>query len=673
LTLSPATTVFLGASVSVQAFWPSDETPTGTVTYTAYATAYCTGAAHVDPQTRTITAGSVAASSARTFADAGAYSWQAAYSGDGFYNPTSVCVPLTVLKLTPALSLAVTPSPAIAGGTVTATTTLTGATSTAGGTVTYTVYVDNTCSTPITPAQTSTKTVTNGAVPTADPITMSRAGAFYWRASYTGDPNNAAATSACLALTVGKASPTLALSVAPNPGTAGGTATGAVTLSGAVNAPSGTVTYTVYTGSTCATQFSATNNPSTKTVTNGTVAASDPIVFDQAGIYSWKAIYSGDPNNNAGASACIAATVVAAGTAAVALTVTPNPVVVGKSATGSTTLSGVTAAAGGTVTYTVYTNVTCTTHVTPAQTTTKTVINGAAPNSGPFTFTQVGTVYWQAVYSGDASNGPAASPCVALSVTKASPTLSLTLTPGAIMVWDTATGSATLTEATANAGGTATFTIYTDNTCATPVAPAQTATRSVTNGAIPDVTFQFDFSGTVYWRVTYTGDANNNGSVGPCLPLTVAADSLTASVAAATLPPVNYSTAAQTTSGTLALTVTDQRGTADGWSVALSISDFAYSGSSPTGTAIPAGAFSVTAANAPSVDRGQPVDPIGGPAQPGSGVMGPLDQPVVVLVAADGYGAGAYTQVIDVTLTIPANSQTGAYTAVLETVTSAAP
>jgi hypothetical protein len=673
LTVSPATTVFLGASVSAQANWPSDETPTGTVTYTAYATADCTGAAYAGPQTSVITANSVAVSSARAFGDAGGYSWQAAYSGDDFYNPTSICVPLTVLKLTPTLSLAVAPNPTTAGGAVTATATLTGATSTAGGSVTYTVYADNMCATPVTPAQISTKTVTNGAVPTSDLITMSRAGVFYWRASYTGDPNNAATTSACLALTVGKASPTLTLSVVPNPVTAGGTVTGKATLSGAVSAANGTVTYTVYTGSTCATQLSVTNNPSTKSVTNGTVPASDPMVFDQAGTYSWKAVYSGDPNNNPAASACVAATVVPAGTAAVALTVAPNPVVVGNGATGSVTLSGVTTTAGGTVTYTVYTNANCTTQVTPTQTATRTVTNGAAPNSSPFTFTQVGTVYWQAVYSGDASNSPAASPCVALNVTQASPTLSLTVTPGAIMVWDTATGSATLTGATANAGGTATYTIYTDNTCATPVTPAQTATRSVTNGAIPGVTFQFDFSGAVYWRVTYTGDANNNGTVGPCLPLTVAAGSLTASVAAATLPPVNYSTAAQTTSGTLALTVTDQRGTADGWSVALSISDFAYSGPSPSGTAIPAGAFSVTAANAPSVVRGQPLDSIAGPAPPGSGATGPLDQPVVVLVAADGSGAGVYTQGIDVTLTIPANSQTGIYRAVLETVTSAAP
>ena len=54
------------------------------------------------------------------------------------------------------------------------------------------------------------------------------------------------------------------------------------------------------------------------------------------------------------------------------------------------------------------------------------------PTRTPSTFGSVGTYYWQAVYSGDANNNAASSPCTAtnnekLTVTIASPTIATTL------------------------------------------------------------------------------------------------------------------------------------------------------------------------------------------------------------------------------------------------------
>jgi hypothetical protein len=155
--------------------------------------------------------------------------------------------------------------------------------------------------------------------------------------------------------------------------------------------------------------------------------------------------------------------------------------------------------------------------------------------------------------------------------------------------------------------------------------------------------------------------------------VTVTAGNLTASVASATLAPVTYSDSPRTSAGVLTLSVSDRRGTFEGWSVSLSVSAFAYSGVSPTGTAIPASALAVTTANAPIVSFGQAVDPVSGPLVLSASATGPLDTPNVVLVAEPEFGAGQYTQTLDVALTIPAQSQVGTYMAVIEVVISAGP
>jgi hypothetical protein len=78
--------------------------------------------------------------------------------------------------------------------------------------------------------------------------------------------------------------------------------------------------------------------------------------------------------------------------------------------TDSATLSGDNAAsAGGTVTYTVFSDATCQTMIASGGT--KPVVAGSVPNSNAVTLANVGTYYWQASYSGDSSNGISASTC----------------------------------------------------------------------------------------------------------------------------------------------------------------------------------------------------------------------------------------------------------------------
>jgi hypothetical protein len=91
-----------------------------------------------------------------------------------------------------------------------------------------------------------------------------------------------------------------------------------------------------------------------------------------------------------------------------------NPVLVGYTVTDSATISGATSDAGGTVTYTVYSDSTCTTFSADAGTVT--VTNGIVPDSNPVTFNDPGTFYWQAVYSGDP---PANEGCTSDSLSEA--------------------------------------------------------------------------------------------------------------------------------------------------------------------------------------------------------------------------------------------------------------
>jgi hypothetical protein len=66
---------------------------------------------------------------------------------------------------------------------------------TASGTVSYAVYNDKACTALVT--QAGTATVTNGVAGPSTAMAKLKLGTYYWQASYSGDVNNQAATSAC--------------------------------------------------------------------------------------------------------------------------------------------------------------------------------------------------------------------------------------------------------------------------------------------------------------------------------------------------------------------------------------------------------------------------------------------------------------------------------------------
>ena len=493
----------------------------GTVTYTVYTNSTCTVGAQ-SAGTKTVTNHIVPDSDGVQFNSAGDFYWQAAYSGDGNNGPaTSTCTEehLVVGKNSPTIATTLSKSSANVGDSVHDSSALTGATSNAGGTVTYTVYSNTGCS--LNPQDAGTKTVANGVVPDSNAITFSSAGDFYWQAAYSGDSNNNPATSTCTSehLVVGKNSPTIATTLSKSSANIGDSVHDSSALTGATSNAGGTVTYAVYTNSSCS---AGAQGAGTKTVTNGVVPDSNAITFNSAGDFYWQAAYSGDSNNNPATSTCTEEhLVVGKNSPSIATTLSKSLANIGDSVHDSSALTGATSDAGGTVTYTVYTNSSCSTGAQSAGA--KTVTNGVVPDSSAITFNSAGDFYWQAVYSGDGNNNPATSTCTEehLVVGKNSP---LNSTAQSLLPND----SFTLTGATSSAGGTITFNLYSpsDDTCAGTPAFMQDLsvigndTYKTTNGSGcptpgPTCVLATD-EGTWRWKVVYSGDANNNGSTSDC-------------------------------------------------------------------------------------------------------------------------------------------------------------
>ena len=152
----------------------------------------------------------------------------------------------------------------------------------------------------------------------------------------------------------------------------------------------------------------------------------------------------------------------------------------------------------------------------------------------------------------------------------------------------------------------------------------------------------------------------------------VTAGTRTASVANLTLASVAVAHSAQTSTGTMTLTVDDSTGSNLGWNVTIVSTAFVYTGSN-SGTDIPAADFSLTSAAAPVRTAGQAVDATGGPKVPVVSPLGTLDSARKTVQALVLFGNGTYTQSLGVSLTIPADSAAGTYTGTLTTTISAAP
>ena len=226
----------------------------------------------------------------------------------------------------------------------------------------------------------------------------------------------------------------------------------------------GTVHYAVYSNNTCTTLV---QDLGTFPVTNGAVGPSNDFIPSAAGNYWFQATYSGDPSNvGPVSSACLSEPLtVSPNTPTVdTLLSPPGPVAIGTPVTDQATINNATATAGGTVSYAVYSDNTCTTLLQSLGT--KPVTNGTVGPSDTFTPSSAATVWFQATYSGDPNNtGPVKSACLSepLTINPNTPSVTTQLTPpGPVVIGTPVSDQATIVGATANAGGTVSYAVYSE-------------------------------------------------------------------------------------------------------------------------------------------------------------------------------------------------------------------
>jgi hypothetical protein len=120
-----------------------------------------------------------------------------------------------------------------------------------------------------------------------------------------------------------------------------------------------------------------------------------------------------------------------------------------------------------------------------------------------------------------------------LTVSKASPVLLTQLSAYAIVVGGSDLDQTALLLGSPTAGGTVTYTVYTDSACT--IGAQAAGTVMVTNGSVPNSnTVSFPTAGLYFWQAKYSGDGNNNAARSPCAsePLIVIPSAMDAKQAA---------------------------------------------------------------------------------------------------------------------------------------------
>jgi uncharacterized repeat protein (TIGR01451 family) len=477
-----------------------------------------------------------ATSAAFTPTAAGHYCWRAEYTPDqasnylaaSHTNTTTECFNVVKNETSIVTSANQTVS---AGSAISDSATLSGATADAGGSIVFRAYgpADDNCDG--TPAFTSSPVAVNGNG-TYGPVsfTPATAGTYHWIATYSGDAKNLGSAGACGDAgendTVTKVTPSIVTQASADVTFGDGISdsiSDTATVSGGLN-PTGTVTFNLYgpDDATCAgpAVFTSADRP-----LSGGTATSASFTPTLVGTYRWIATYNGDANNNSVSGACNdAGENVVVHPAHPSITTelvsgaqsgTTISIALGESAQDTSSLSGATASAGGTVHYQVFSDVDCTALFADAGTIP--VVNGVPGDSTSVQFNSAGNYYWQADYSGDAANDPASSNCSleVVSVGLNQPTISTNASESVVLggsIHDTATLAGGFSPT-----GTITFRLYGPNDATCTGAAIFTSGIPVGgNGDYVSDAFTPAAAGTYRWIATYSGDANNAAVAGAC-------------------------------------------------------------------------------------------------------------------------------------------------------------
>jgi uncharacterized repeat protein (TIGR01451 family) len=317
------------------------------------------------------------------------------------------------------------------------------------------------------------------------------------------------------------ASPTITTQASPTtPLTIGTSATvGDVATFHNGNSPSGSVTFTLYSDSSCTT---ATGIAGSGAIASGSASYSQSFNPSAPGTYYWKAVYAGDGNNNGFTTTCGDANeqiTVGKASPTISTVASPtSPMTVGTAGTvGDVATFHGGSSPTGSVTFTLYSNNSCTTAT--GVTGSGTISGSSASYSQSFNPSAPGTYYWKAVYAGDDNNNGFTTTCgdanEQITVGKASPTITTVLSASTGFPGETVNDTSVLHNATGDASGSVTYTVYSDAACS--LNPQTAGTKTVTAGSVPDSDgITFNDAGTFYWQAQYSGDSNNVSATSAC-------------------------------------------------------------------------------------------------------------------------------------------------------------
>ncbi len=514
--------------------------PTGNVTYTFYSNSACSGSGA--SQTVKLSGGLVPDSPLQPSLAIGQYSFQANYTGDTNYFPsTSSCDDFTAALVTTLLSNSHSVSIPL-GGLVVDGVSVHGSAIVAGngttpiGSVTYTFFNNGACSGTGT---TQTVNLSNGLAPNSMSHGPLGVGLYSLSATYSGDSNYPQSTSSCEFFTVlSLVTTALFTSSGGSIPTGGSVPRGTSVFDTAQVAeakgvvPTGHLTYTFFNNGAC-------SGSGTRQTVNLTSAGAVPnSAFTgplSPGSYSFNATYGGDSNYPSSTSPCeqfnVAKDPSSTGTVvfdASTKMAWSGAETAGASAfdTATVTTSGAVVATGS-VSYTLFTNSACFGSGTSAGTVGLTS-TGAVPNSNTERKLAGGFYGFIATYSGDSNYLGSTGPCEPFSVGRSS-TATTVFDASTKMPWpggesagasafDTATVT---TSGTIVATGTVSYTFFANNACFGSGTSAGTVGLTSTGSALNSTT-EGPLPGGLYsFMATYSGDPNYAGSTSSCEPFTV--------------------------------------------------------------------------------------------------------------------------------------------------------
>ena len=543
-TSTSATSFTVGGSVDDKAMVSGGYSPTGTITWSVYASAdtNCTGTVYFTTSTGgTVNGDSTYTSGSYTTTAAGSYQWGFSYNGDASNNSVSACggtnESFTVNQASPTLGTSA--STATIGGTVTDTATLANGYNPTG-TITYTLYGPSATQSCTTQVGQVTKSVSSGNGNYTSPtIAPPQAGTYWWIANYGGDSNNAATTNGCGASgessVVSKVTPTITTATGSSSFTVGGSVSDTASFSAGYSA-TGTITWQVYAQSDASCTTPLFSYSSAQTVSgNGNYSPAASVTVTAIGNYKWGFSYTGDVNNNV-VSAC-------GGTGEIFTATKASPTLGVTASSNSTAGAAITPSANlaggynpnGSISFTVFgpqgtAPSTCTSGGTAVGTAVSVSGNSTYSANASFTPSVAGDYWWYASFTDtDGNNNASASTCGSgmeeTVVAKASPTLTVSTHPStdtAGMGISAASLVATLAASSGtNDTSTITFTVFgpqstAPTTCTSGGTTVGTATPAGNGTYSPSAGYTPSTAGNYWWYVSSPLNANNNATSSTC-------------------------------------------------------------------------------------------------------------------------------------------------------------